>query len=131
MAEERMEKLHKLHSRSIRNKYLKDLFSQWRGAVVAYDEGLARGDDVLAAAVWRNVCKADEDVDIIKLRMVVSYMRSVVHNLNKMGNDAISAADIVFGDPQSEAELVRERSAIVDREVEMQRLKQPSKILPA
>lgn len=35
--------------------YMKDLLEQYHGACAAYDEGLVRGDPVLAAAVWRNV----------------------------------------------------------------------------
>ncbi|KAG0667124.1 Protein cbp3, mitochondrial [Rhodotorula mucilaginosa] len=35
--------------------YMKDLLEQYHGACAAYDEGLIRGDAVLAAAVWRNL----------------------------------------------------------------------------
>ncbi|BGO99443.1 Serine carboxypeptidase 3 [Rhodotorula toruloides] len=35
--------------------YMKDLLEQYHGACAAYDEGLIRGDPVLAAAIWRNV----------------------------------------------------------------------------
>lgn len=35
--------------------YMNDMLEQYHGACAAYDEGLVRGDAVLAAAVWRNV----------------------------------------------------------------------------
>lgn len=49
-AEHRMDVYHDLGSRTIRNKYLKDLFIQWRGIIAAYDEGLAKGDTLLVAS---------------------------------------------------------------------------------
>ena len=59
-----MDVVHDMGSSSIRQRYLKDLFVQWRGVILAYDEGLVKGDAVLAAAVWRNLFKAREDVDV-------------------------------------------------------------------
>ncbi|GAA5825557.1 hypothetical protein JCM11251_000283 [Rhodosporidiobolus azoricus] len=35
--------------------YMKDVLEQYHGAIAAYDEGLVRGDAVLAAALWRNL----------------------------------------------------------------------------
>ena len=104
-AEHRMDVLHDIGSRSIRNKYLKDLFIQWRGIIAAYDEGLVKGDAVLGAAVWRNLWKASatspngEDIDWTKVAWVVAYMRRVLSELSKM-----QEADMVFalsqGGPQ-------------------------------
>ncbi|KAJ5707215.1 hypothetical protein N7488_007016 [Penicillium malachiteum] len=96
-AEHRMDVLHDIASRSIRNKYLKDLFIQWRGIIAAYDEGLVKGDAVLGAAVWRNLWKAEstgpdgEDIDWTKVAWVVAYMRRVLSELSKM-----QEADIVI-----------------------------------
>ncbi|OKL60723.1 hypothetical protein UA08_04390 [Talaromyces atroroseus] len=97
-AEERMATLHNISSRSIRNKYLKDLFIQWRGVVAAYDEGLVKGDAVLGAAVWRNIWKASatthdgQELDWSQIATVVAYMRRVLSELSEM-----SEADLVFG----------------------------------
>lgn len=96
-AEMRMDVLHGISSRSIRNRYLKDLFIQWRGVLAAYDEGMARGDAVLAAAVWRNIWKAEpvgpdgKDVDWSKIATVVAYMRRVTHELSK-----VDELDLIF-----------------------------------
>jgi cytochrome b pre-mRNA-processing protein 3 len=114
IAEDRMTNLHSLSSRMMRNKYLKDLFLQWRGLTTAYDEGLMKGDAVLAAALWRNVCKADEEVDIQKLAQIVSYVRSVLWQLEKLEDDAVATGDVVFGDPGSEKEVVAARSRLMD-----------------
>ncbi|KAJ5084288.1 hypothetical protein NUU61_008867 [Penicillium alfredii] len=96
-AEHRMDVLHDLGSRAIRNKYLKDLFIQWRGILAAYDEGLVKGDAVLGAAVWRNLWKASptgpdgQEIDWTKVAWVVAYMRRVLSELSKMNE-----ADLVF-----------------------------------
>lgn len=92
-----MDELHDIGSRSIRNKYLKDLFIQWRGIIAAYDEGLIKGDAVLGAAVWRNLWKAEatgpdgKAVDWSKVAWVVAYMRRVTAQLGRMDE-----ADIVM-----------------------------------
>ncbi|RAL06229.1 uncharacterized protein BO80DRAFT_489747 [Aspergillus ibericus CBS 121593] len=96
-AEHRMDVLHGLASRGIRNKFLKDLFIQWRGVLAAYDEGLIKGDAVLGAAVWRNLWKAShtapdgKDLDWSKIAQVVAYMRRVLSELSQ-----VHEADLVF-----------------------------------
>ncbi|KAL2824678.1 ubiquinol-cytochrome C chaperone-domain-containing protein [Aspergillus cavernicola] len=96
-AEYRMDELHGLTSRTIRNKFLKDLFIQWRGVLAAYDEGLIKGDAVLGAAVWRNLWKASynspdgKDIEWEKVARVVAYMRRVLSELSK-----VEEADLIF-----------------------------------
>ncbi|GAB1320633.1 Ubiquinol-cytochrome c chaperone domain-containing protein [Madurella fahalii] len=90
-AEAKMELVHDLSSRMIRQQYLKDLFVQWRGLILAYDEGLVKGDAVLASAVWRNLFKASEDVDVRVLAAVVSWMRAGLAQLGDMPNEAVEA----------------------------------------
>ncbi|CAG8399255.1 unnamed protein product [Penicillium salamii] len=96
-AEHRMDVYHDLGSRTIRNKYLKDLFIQWRGIIAAYDEGLAKGDAVLGAAVWRNLWKGGqtgpdgEEIDWAKVAQVVVYMRRILAELAKK-----EEVDLVF-----------------------------------
>ncbi|KXX76930.1 CBP3-like protein [Madurella mycetomatis] len=88
-AEAKMELVHDLSSRMIRQRYLKDLFVQWRGLILAYDEGLVKGDAVLASAVWRNLFKASEDVDVRALAAVVSWMRAGLAQLGNMADEAV------------------------------------------
>ncbi|KAJ8114124.1 hypothetical protein ONZ43_g4978 [Nemania bipapillata] len=90
-AEERMDLGHGISSRALRGRYLKDLFVQWRGIVAAYDEGVAKGDAVLASAVWRNVFKAREDVCVRDLAAIVSWMRLCLKMLDQMPNEALLA----------------------------------------
>jgi hypothetical protein len=104
-AEEKMDLMHGMVSRSIRQRNLQDLFQQWRGLILAYDEGLAKGDAVLASAVWRNLFKGKEDVDLRRLAAVVSWMRLCLKNLDKMADDALPLyASVVFKLPAT-AEL--------------------------
>ncbi|POS85162.1 hypothetical protein EPUL_004688, partial [Erysiphe pulchra] len=80
-AEDRMVVNHNMQAGIVRSRYLKDLYVQWRGLIAAYDEGIAKGDAVLAAAIWRNIFKAREDFDIRHLAQIVSYVR---HSLQKL-----------------------------------------------
>ncbi|KAL4980034.1 ubiquinol-cytochrome C chaperone-domain-containing protein [Aspergillus desertorum] len=97
-AEYRMDVLHGLTSRTIRNRFLKDLFIQWRGVLAAYDEGLIKGDAVLGAAVWRNLWKASPntpeggEIDWEKVARVVAYMRRVLSELAELHE-----ADLILG----------------------------------
>jgi cytochrome b pre-mRNA-processing protein 3 len=113
-AENRMAINHGMHARGTRNKYLKDMFIQWRGLLAAYDEGLAKGDTVLAAAVWRNVFKANEDVDVKTLAQIVSYMRRALKGLDFMEDDKVQRAGLQFGTPQDEGAIVNLKSKMMD-----------------
>ncbi|RAL59531.1 hypothetical protein DID88_006525 [Monilinia fructigena] len=113
-AENKMIINHNMHARGTRNKYLKDMFVQWRGLLAAYDEGLAKGDAVLAAAVWRNVFKANEDIDIKGLAMIVSYMRGTLQKLEKLTDDDIMSGRLTFSNPAEEASLVGIKSKMMD-----------------
>lgn len=118
-AEERMIKLHRISAGSIRNKYLKDLFLQWRGLLAAYDEGLARGSDaVLATAIWRNVFKADEEVDLRSLGLVVSYLRGILNGLESMDDEGLTRGEVVFGDLATQMEEIMVRSRMMERPLE-------------
>lgn len=114
LAEDRMVLLHRLNSRMVRTKYLKDLYIQWRGLTAAYDEGLMKGDAMLAAAVWRNVCKGDENIDLQRLTEIVSYIRSILAGFDSMTDEVIAQGDIIFGDPSSEAQVVGTLSEMVN-----------------
>ncbi len=85
-AEDRMLLLHGMSARGIRNRYLKDLFLQWRGLLTAYDEGLVKGDAVLAGAVWRNLWKGDEGADWEQVAHVVAFMRRAAQLLAEVSD---------------------------------------------
>jgi cytochrome b pre-mRNA-processing protein 3 len=113
-AENKMVLNHGMHARGTRNKYLKDMFVQWRGLLAAYDEGIAKNDAVLAAAVWRNVFKASEDVDIARLAQIVSYMRRTLAGLDGLDDLKVMEVLVRFGSPEGEGELVGRKSKMMD-----------------
>ena len=105
---------HNIAANSIRQKYLKDLYLQWRGLLAGYDEGLVKGDAVLATAVWRNVFKADEGVDFRGVAEIVSYMRGVLKGLDGLKDEEVASGEVVFGDPGQERDVVLVRSGLMD-----------------
>ncbi|KAK1781728.1 ubiquinol-cytochrome C chaperone-domain-containing protein [Copromyces sp. CBS 386.78] len=107
-AEEKMDRTHDMSSRVMRQRYLQDLFVQWRGVVMAYDEGLVKDDAVLAAAVWRNLFKAREDIDVRTLAAIVSWVRSQLKYLDFMDDAGLALHPTLFKN-KADAEL-----AVVD-----------------
>ncbi|KAJ0168095.1 3-oxoacyl-[acyl-carrier-protein] synthase, mitochondrial [Colletotrichum tanaceti] len=71
---------HGMTSSALRQRYLKEIFVQWRGLIAAYDEGVVKDDRVLAAAVWRNLFKSREDVDMRQVAAVVGWMRATLQD---------------------------------------------------
>lgn len=115
-AEDKMLIFHGMAARGIRNRYLKDLFLQWRGLMAAYDEGLVKGDAELAGAVWRNLFKGDEEVDWVKVAEVVAFIRKSVKLLGEVElsdiNIAISKEGGLFQAAQQDVkQLVEHTSA--------------------
>lgn len=99
--EDKMATNHGMVARSVRNRYLKDLFVQWRGVLAAYDEGLIKGDAVMGAAVWRNIFGGKEDVDAVKVAQVVAWLRRGMQDMGNLRNDEIAGGAVVF--PQLES----------------------------
>lgn len=85
-----------------RKKYLKALYEQYRGTTASFDEGLCKGDAVLAAAVWRNLFDSKPDVDVQLLAIITSYIRRVLSALNKVSDETIYNGRIQFGNPLDE-----------------------------
>lgn len=83
-AEQVMAVNHGMSSRMVRSKYINQLFMNWRGTLLAYDEGFVKGDAVLAAAVWRLVYQSREDVDMRHVAAIVSWMRRTLKSLDRM-----------------------------------------------
>lgn len=97
-AERRMDVVHGINMRKMRVKYLQDLFLQWRGILAAYDEGVVKGDAVLASAIWRNLWKAspngpsEQDQDWSKVVSVVAYMRRNLERLALIPDSSLNQA---------------------------------------
>ena len=115
MAEDKMIANHSMSVRGVRSAYLKDLFEQWRGLQTGYDEGLMRGDAVLATAVWRNMFGGDPQVDFRSVGEVVSYMRHVLKLLQDLPDEDVASGEISFeGNPSTERDGVLVRSRLMD-----------------
>lgn len=101
---------HGMAARGIRNKNLKDLALQWRGVLFAYDEGIVKGDAVLAGAVWRNVFKASNEARVEDLALVTAYMRSQMQMLDGISDERLSTGDVKFSNPGSSKQLLDKES---------------------
>lgn len=116
-AEDRLVVWHKYNANSLRQKQLKDMFSQWRAVLLSYDEGLVKGDAMLAAAIWRNLLCARKDVDFEKLAQIVAYMRREIKRLDGASDAQIANGNWEFGsDPGHEATLVKTASRLMTTE---------------
>ncbi|RMZ67911.1 Ubiquinol-cytochrome c chaperone UPF0174 [Pyrenophora seminiperda CCB06] len=116
-AEDRLVIWHKFNANTLRQKHLKDMFAQWRAVLLSYDEGLMKGDAMLAAAVWRNLLGAKEDVDFEKLAQIVGYMRRELKRLDNATDDEVASGGWTFrGDPGDEAGNVKAPSKLMTRE---------------
>lgn len=93
--EKKMHLDHNITSSALRQRYLKDIFVQWRGLLLAYDEGLVKGDAVLASAVWRNLFKGAPDVDPRALLAIVGWLRASLVALE-------ATSDMVFAERAEE-----------------------------
>ncbi|KAK7418820.1 Serine carboxypeptidase 3 [Neonectria punicea] len=89
--EKKMHIDHHITSSALRQRYLKDIFVQWRGLLLAYDEGLFKGDAILASAVWRNLFKGSPDVDPRTLVAIVGWMRSSLMRLEAINDNMLAA----------------------------------------
>ncbi|KAL7275029.1 Serine carboxypeptidase 3 [Rhizina undulata] len=114
-SESKMLETYKVKSGGQRKQYLKDLYIQYRGMVAAFDEGLCKGDAILATAIWRNIFDARPDIDLELLAVITSYVRRVVSGLDKVPDDLISAGKVTFGLPTEEFSVVRQRSPLLDQ----------------
>ena len=59
---------------------------------------------VLMSAIWRNVFDAKEDVDFAVLAMVTSYVRRVIAGLDRVEDERVMEARVMFGDPAREGD---------------------------
>ncbi|KAJ2158806.1 Ubiquinol cytochrome-c reductase assembly protein Cbp3 [Coemansia sp. RSA 552] len=84
-----------IKSGRIVNDTLKDLVSSFKGTVMSLDEGLARSDAVLAAAVWRNLLPVDDAV--LQTDLVVRHIRAQIAMLDACDIGQITTGQFSFG----------------------------------
>lgn len=113
-----------LSNRIIQN-YMKDFNLQLRGAMLSYDEGLVKGDAVLAAALWRNLFDGDPDVDMDHVKRVVGYVRAQIYLFEKTSDRDFAVGHSTFIDPWVEYEpLTQEQEAEMHQLSEERRRKE-------
>lgn len=94
-------------SGQIRDSYMKDFHSQMMGMIFSLDEALARqNDDVMAAALWRNIFNGDKNVDLVKLEALVRYVRMQLYVLDSIPDRAFAFGDFEFLSPNETVELL-------------------------
>jgi cytochrome b pre-mRNA-processing protein 3 len=76
---------------------VKDHLMAFRGGVLAYDEGMCKTDAVLAAALWRNVCR-DTPFDK-ELAYLVRHVRHQLVALDRWPSERLLRGDIKFMTP--------------------------------
>jgi cytochrome b pre-mRNA-processing protein 3 len=114
-SEDKMVKRYDIKRAGERGGYMKDLFHQYRGMTAAFDQGLVKGDAVLATAIWRNIFNATEDVDIEVLAMVTSYVRRALSKLGAVDDDVVLSGRVKFGLPLEERKVVTQKTHYLDK----------------
>jgi len=104
-AERTMDLTHKL-SATQRKKSLEDYSNIWGGTVAAYDEGLVKGDAVLATAIWRQLFSADPDADPVKIALVTAYVRKELARVGRLEDRVMARGYVGFGEPVSETDIL-------------------------
>ncbi|KAJ2779689.1 Ubiquinol cytochrome-c reductase assembly protein Cbp3 [Coemansia javaensis] len=84
-----------IRSGRIVNDTLKDLASSFKGTVMSLDEGFARSDAALAAAVWRNLLPVDDAV--LQTDAIVQYARAQLQALAALDAAQITTGSFSFG----------------------------------
>lgn len=95
-AEARLRVVYQIRDGRIIQTYMKDLLLQWRGSVAAYDQALVEGDSILAAALWRNMYGARQDVDLVCIEKMVEHVRVNLKRLDDVGDEEIKLGRYLF-----------------------------------
>ncbi|KAJ2579612.1 Ubiquinol cytochrome-c reductase assembly protein Cbp3 [Coemansia sp. RSA 1836] len=61
---------------------------------MSLDEGFARSDAVLAAAIWRNLVPVDENV--IQIDQIARYVRQEIQRLDKCAIEDLTSGKFAF-----------------------------------
>lgn len=80
-----------------------------------FDEGLCKGDAVLAGAIWRNLFDGKPDVDVELLAIITSYVRRVLSGLDKVSDETVYAGRVEFGNPLDEKPVVMRESRFLEK----------------
>jgi cytochrome b pre-mRNA-processing protein 3 len=108
-AEKTMDFEHKIDATQ-RKKYLDSYFQVWTGAILALDEGLAKGDAVLAAALWRLLFDGADGVDPERLALATAYVRRELARVSRLDDAVLARGYVGFGQPLGDEVLAKKSS---------------------
>lgn len=80
-----------VNSGTILNKSLKEFNQEFRGLIIAYEEGLLSDDMTLASAFWRNWVSDKTLTNPQVLSLLVEYVRQQVKEMDKSNTEALLA----------------------------------------
>lgn len=118
---------HGMSARGVRNKNLKDQWQIWRGTQLGYDEGLVRGDAVMAAAIWRSIFKSDLEVDIGDVTLVTAYVTRELQSLERMQDHEVTEGKVKFGNIKNLQHVVTRQSPLMKQRFEESEIKTTKK----
>lgn len=104
------------------DQYAREALHRYHGAVMAYDEGLLRGDPTLASALWRNLLEgrdllaepaaappADSPADadalptearrVVALEQLVGYVHRELHRMGAVADVNVLGTGAASGEP--------------------------------
>jgi len=101
------------------SKYMNEAFRNYHGSLLAYDDGLARGDTVLASALHRNFfLQQEHDGQFAHLEHMVRYVHHSLYWLSLHSSEAVLAGIVHLPTiaelppiPAELTSLLRERQA--------------------
>lgn len=68
---------------------MKELDMEFRGLIVAYEEGLLTDDRRLAGAIWRNFVDDKLSTDVESISRMVDYVRAQVKKMDETDREAL------------------------------------------
>lgn len=74
---------------------LRELNSEFRGLIIAYEEGLLSSDRALASAFWRNWISNKDTTDPQVLAALVDYVRSQVKIMDSSDHEELLTKGII------------------------------------
>lgn len=77
------------HNPSMVRQQTEILSHQFQAALINYDEGLLGDDKALAGALWRRFFEKNGTLDIIRLELLVNYVRTQMNELERTGHDEL------------------------------------------
>jgi len=115
--ESRMKNSYGVKKASRVDQYAREALHRYHGSVMAYDEGLLRGDATLASALWRNLLEGRdllgaeeagpaselpmEARQIVALERLVGFVHRELHRMGEVADSNVLGTGNTHGHPTS------------------------------